>query len=94
MTGYLVKAPHQAHVVVCQDEETQVMKALAWATVGDMEPKLHKQEQAIEFGLPGKLQKIKGCLEPARQRVEELEKLYQDQVSVSFQQSCVQLLRA
>ena len=65
-----------------QDEETQVMRALAWATVGDMEPKLQRLEQSIEHTLPGKLQKIEGCLGPARQRGEELEKLYQDQVGV------------
>lgn len=58
------------------------MRALAWATVGDMEPKLHRLEQSIEHSLPEKLQKIEGCLEPARQRVMELEKMYQDQVGM------------
>lgn len=56
------------------------MRALAWATVGDMEPKLHHLEQSIEHSLPSKLQKIEACLGPARKRVEELEKSYQDQV--------------
>ena len=58
------------------------MRGLAWATVGDMEPKLHRLEQSIENSLPGKLQKIEACLGPAHQRVEELENLYQDQVGM------------
>lgn len=56
------------------------MRGLAWATVGDMEPKLQRLEQSIKHLLPGKLQKIEACLEPAQKRVEELEKQYQDQV--------------
>ena len=70
--------------VVAQDEETQIMRGLAWATVGDMELKLQCLEESIEHTLPGKLQKIEACLEPAQKRVEELEKLYQDQVGMHF----------
>lgn len=58
------------------------MRALAWAMVSDTEPKVHKIEQAIKHSLPGRLQKLEGYLEPARQRVEELKKLYDDQVQL------------
>lgn len=74
----------EQYSAVGQDEETQVMRGLAWATVGDMEPKLHRLEESIEHMLPGKLQKIEACLEPAQKNVEELEKLYQDQVGTAF----------
>jgi len=63
-----------------QDEETQMMSGMAWATVGEMEPKLHQLEQSIEHGLPGKLMKIEACLGPAKQKVEDLQKQYEDQV--------------
>ena len=58
------------------------MRGLAWATVGDMEPRLQRLEESIGYTLPGKLQKIDACLEPAQKRVEELEKQYQDQVGM------------
>ena len=63
-----------------QDEETQMMSGMAWATVGEMEPKLHQLEQSIEHGLPGKLMKIEACLGPAKRKVEDLQKQYEGQV--------------
>lgn len=59
------------------------MRGIAWASVAEMEPKLHRMEAFIEHTLPSKLQKIQGHLEPAQQKVEELEKQYQDQVCCS-----------
>jgi len=56
------------------------MSGMAWATVGEMEPKLHQLEQSIEHGLPGKLMKIEACLGPAKQKVEDLQKQYEGQV--------------
>ena len=57
-----------------------MMSGMAWATVGEMEPKLHQLEQSIEHGLPGKLMKIEACLGPAKQKVEDLQKQYEGQV--------------
>ncbi|DBA94579.1 TPA: hypothetical protein ACH3X1_002162 [Trebouxia sp. C0004] len=64
-----------------QDEESQMMGGMAWATVGEMEPKLHQLEQSIEHGLPGKLLKIEACLGPAKQKVEDLQKQYDSQLA-------------
>ncbi|DBA85037.1 TPA: hypothetical protein ACH3X2_005770 [Trebouxia sp. C0005] len=64
-----------------QDEETQMMSGMAWATVGEMEPRLHQLEQSIEHGLPGKLMKIEACLGPAKQKVEDLQKQYEGQLA-------------
>ena len=58
------------------------MSGLAWATVGEMEPRVHQLEQSIEHGVPGKLLKIEACLGPAIQKAEELEKVFQAQVGV------------
>ncbi|KAA6429283.1 MAG: structural maintenance of chromosomes 6 [Trebouxia sp. A1-2] len=63
------------------DEETQMMSGMAWATVGEMEPRLHQLEQSIEHGLPGKLMKIEACLGPAKQKVEDLQKQYEGQLA-------------
>ena len=68
----------QCHVP--QDEETQVMSGLAWATVGELEPKMHQLEQLIEHSMPGKLQKIESRLGPAQQKVAETEREYEEQV--------------
>ena len=56
------------------------MSGLAWATVGEMEPRVHQLEQSIEHGVPGKLLKIEACLGPAIQKADELEKVFQAQV--------------
>lgn len=58
------------------------MSGLAWATVGEMEPRVHQLEQSIEHGVPGKLLKVEACLGPAIQKAEELEKVFQAQVGV------------
>ena len=57
-----------------------MMSGLAWATVGEMEPKLQHLDKLIEQTIPNKLQKIEACLGPAQQKLEESQKLYEDQV--------------